>query len=455
MQKSKKVKCKIKKYFKMTDIIIFPFYFSRLTSHVSRFTFSFSLFTFRFLLLPFTFLLLPFFFESCTPLVKEPVSETGPSVRVLLATIQSKDSLFFSGRYILHSEEALYEFGENNKEITIQPLTNGIQLYNENRNLLYRQSFPIILEPADVNSRFRFHGETYDGSIYFQPAGENTVYLINKILLEDYLRGVVPAEIPAINRDEFEAIKAQAICARTYALARIEKQRDLYYDVEATIADQVYRGIDRHLALADQAIKETGGVIVTHINEPATIYYHSTCGGRLESAENVWPVSPVSYLEGGVDAVGDIYSCSASPYFRWLETLSLNKLDSLFEMQYQKSPLKKPVEDTTEITIDIQVLKRNSSGRVSDLQIMYADTTVLLSGYQIRHFFKDKAGRSLPSNLFYLTQANDSTLTIHGGGYGHGVGMCQFGALYMARHGFMHYHIINKYFPGTKLIRKY
>jgi stage II sporulation protein D len=425
---------KSKKFFKITDIIVFPIHFS--------------LFTFAFFLLLFTF-------ESCTPLVKQPVSETGPSVRVLLATIQSKDSLSFSGRYILHSEEAFYEFGENNKEIKIQPLANGIQLYNDNRNLLYRHSFPIILEPAAVNSQFHFHGQTYNGSIYLQPASEDAVFLINKLLLEDYLRGVVPSEIPAINQDEFEAIKAQSICARTYALTRIEKQHNLFYDVEATIDDQVYSGVDRHLALADLAIKETAGVIVTYNNEPATIYYHSTCGGRLESAENVWPVGPISYLEGGIDAVGDIYSCSVSPFFRWLQTISFYELDSLFEQQYQKSRLKNPVEDTTELHIDIQVMKRNSSGRVSDLQITYADTTVFLSGYQIRHFFKDNNGRSLPSNLFYLTQDDDSTLTIHGGGYGHGVGMCQFGALYMARHGFMHYHIINKYFPGTKLIRKY
>jgi len=166
-------------------------------------------------------------------------------------------------------------------------------------------------------------------------------------------------------------------------------------------------------------------------------------------------VGPISYLEGGNDAVSDIFSCSVSPYFRWLETRTFHELDSLFEQNYQKGRLKNPVKDTTELNIDIQVLKRNSSGRVSDLQINYADTTVLLSGYQIRHFFKDKAGRSLPSNLFYLTQTDDSTLTINGGGFGHGVGMCQFGALYMARHGFMHYHIISKYFPGTKLIRKY
>ena len=138
-----------------------------------------------------------------------------------------------------------------------------------------------------------------------------------------------------------------------------------------------------------------------------------------------------------------------------METRSFVELDSLFEIKYDKGRLAIPVEDTTELHLNLQIAKRNSSGRVSDLEIAYGDTSVMLTGYEIRHFFKDKNGKSLPSNLFYLEQSNDSTLAIHGGGFGHGVGMCQYGALYMAQHGFMHYHIINKYFPGTKLVRKY
>jgi stage II sporulation protein D len=410
-----------------------------------------------FVLFTFYLSLFTFYFSSCTPAVKKPISEDtqGPSVRVLLATIENEESLTFSGSYILHSEEARYELGEKNKDLNILPLTDGIQLYNQNRNLLYRQSFPIILNPVDVNSRFVFQGQTYSGSIYFQPAGKNSILLINKILLEDYLSGVVPAEIPTNKEADLEAIKSQAICARTYALNRIIEKSASFYDVKATIEDQVYGGTDRYSVLADQAIEETRGVIITYNGEPATVYYHSTCGGRLESAANVWPSGPLPYLEGGSDAVSDIYSCSVSPYFRWLETRSFSQLDSLFELEYQKGQLKNIVEDTIEVNLDFQIVNRNSSGRISDLLITNADTTVTLSGYQIRHFFKDKNGKSLPSNLFYLTQPDDSTLTIHGGGFGHGVGMCQFGALYMARHGFMHYHIITKYFPGTKLIRKY
>ena len=89
------------------------------------------------------------------------------------------------------------------------------------------------------------------------------------------------------------------------------------------------------------------------------------------------------------------------------------------------------------------------------MRIDYADTTVVLSGYEIRRFLSAPGKNYLRSNLFYLSQTDESSLTIYGAGYGHGVGMCQFGALYMARQGFQHYHILSKYFPQTKLFRKY
>jgi stage II sporulation protein D len=356
---------------------------------------------------------------------------------------------------MLRSEEARYELGQKNRRLYILPIADGLQLYNENRNLLYRQHFPIILEPAEAGSRFKYKNHTYSGSIFFQPATENSVYLINTLLLEKYLSGVVPAEIPSGKSEYYEAIKAQTICARSYALNQIEKNATSEYDLKASIADQVYAGLDRNSALADQAIEESRGVIITYNGQPATVYYHSTCGGSLEAADNVWQSASAPYLKAGSDAVADIYSCSASPYFRWLETRSFLEIDSLFSIKYNKRTANIPVKDTTQLQLDLQILKRNSSGRVTDLQIAYADTAVLLSGYEIRHFFKNKNGRSLPSTLFYIDQSNDSTLTIHGGGFGHGVGMCQYGALYMSLHGFMHYHILSKYFPGTKLVRKY
>jgi stage II sporulation protein D len=259
---------------------------------------------------------------------------------------------------------------------------------------------------------------------------------------------VVPAEIPAYNQDDYEAIKAQAICARTYALKKMDDGIDHLYDVQSTVADQVYGGLDRHARLANQAIEESRGVIITYQDKPATIYYHSTCGGQLESAHNIFKGPQLPYLNGGQDAVGGIYSCQISPYFRWEETRTLEDIDQAFLKNYNKSLLQKTITDTVELSLNLGITERDASGRVSEMTIVYADTTIKLSGYEIRRFL------SAPGKN-YLSQTDESTLTIYGAGYGHGVGMCQFGALYMAREGFQHYHILSKYFPQTKLLRRY
>jgi len=398
---------------------------------------------------------LPLFYFACAPQVTETVRGPGPQIRILLGNIDSRDTIEFKGTYVLQSEEAQYELGQKNSELYIQPLSDGVQLFNQSRNLLYRNAFPVVLVPRDADSRFHYQDREHGGAIYFQAAPAGGLYLINKILLEEYLKGVVPSEIPANQTQDFEAVKAQAICARTYALKRIEENRARPYDIQATIADQVYSGYERRASLADQAVDESAGVVLTYQSQTATVYYHSTCGGELEAAKNIFPGVNPPYLQGGIDAAGTSFSCSISPYFRWEQRRSFEELDEAFLRTFKRSMLDQPVADTLQLAYGLQISGRDSSGRVTRLRISYADTTAELSGYQIRRFLAAAGSTYLPSTLFYLSQSGDSTLVIHGAGNGHGVGMCQFGALFMARHGFQHYHILSKYFPGTKLLRKY
>jgi stage II sporulation protein D len=169
----------------------------------------------------------------------------------------------------------------------------------------------------------------------------------------------------------------------------------------------------------------------------------------------VWPEKNFAYLQGGIDAVSDFFSCSSSPYFRWTEKRNIAQLDSAFFKQFNKGMLQKPIADTLNLKYAVNITKRNSSGRATEIEISSADTTIALSGYNIRRFFAESPAQYLRSNLFFISQADDSTLTLHGAGYGHGVGMCQFGALYMSQQGFRYYHILGKYFPGTKLSKMY
>jgi stage II sporulation protein D len=133
----------------------------------------------------------------------------------------------------------------------------------------------------------------------------------------------------------------------------------------------------------------------------------------------------------------------------------LSELDSSFNLLYKRSLLKEPITDTTHAAWHMRVTQRSESGRVQSLEIAYADTTVNLADYQIRSFFAPQGKTYLPSTLFYFTQPDDSTVVLHGAGNGHGVGMCQYGALNMSKRGFQYFHILAKYFPNTVLTRTY
>ena len=395
------------------------------------------------------------FLTGCVPHVKTLETTAGPDIRVLLATLKEPRALEFTGKYYLQSEEARYEFDTRNRNFTVTPYPNGIQIYNENRNLLYRNNFPVVLKPSDANSHFIFDEKEYAGSLYFDTAGDSAINVINVLPLEEYLKGVVPAEIPSSDMEQYQAVKAQAICARTYALRKMNITSDRFYDVQGSISDQVYDGYGRHTANSDQAVEETQGMILTYNKKPATIYYHSTCGGKTESAVEVWPEVSAPYLRSGTDAVSDMFSCVASPYFRWTETKSLMELDSAFNRFFGKTMMQNSVTDTVQVEWNMNITGRSVSGRVQEMQVNYADTAVVLTDYQIRRFLAPSGKLYLPSTLFYVSQSDDSTLVIHGAGNGHGVGMCQYGALNMARRGFQYYHILSKYFPETLVSRLY
>ena len=401
------------------------------------------------------FLLLISIMTGCIPQPAPEKESISPPVRILLQTLTSKEFISFTGSYYLLSEEARYEFGEQNKSLTVEPIPDGIHIYNSNRNLLYRSHFPIILEPVDPGSHFIIQGKEYAGEIHFMAATNDEIYIINQLPLEEYLKGVVPAEIFTADNKYYQAVKAQAICARTYALKKIAENSGNPYDMQSSVADQVYTGFNRHTRLADQAVMETKGTILTFNTELVQIYYHSTCGGKLEAAQNLFSDTNTTYMQVSNDAIGDVFSCSASPYFRWIEKRTIEELDSTFYSHYRKSLFAEPPEDTIDAYFEAQVTERTSGGRANTVTISYADTLVELNGYEIRRFFAKAPRRYLPSNLFYFAQESDTTLNIYGAGNGHGVGLCQYGAINMAIRNFQFYHILRKYFPGTELTRKY
>jgi stage II sporulation protein D len=403
------------------------------------------------------FLITAFAFIACTPIPKKMTVTKSPEIRVLLNEISKKDSLTFKGEYKLISEEAEYAFGTQNRKIFIKPGISSLLIYNDFRYLEYQKTNLIKVLAATENSYFTYRGSDYSGDLILAVTKDSIIQIINELPLEEYLRGVVPAEIYTSDIENIEAVKAQTICARTYAINRMNERRNNNFHVYGDSRDQVYKGLFVYHLNADKAINETRGVILSYMNQPAVVYYHSTCGGKLEAVENVFSPNQIKYLSGGTDAISDVISCSASPKFRWQETRTIDQIDSTIQLLYPFTliPDSASIKDTTTVSLELSIAERTNSGRVKALKLIIPDTTLILENYQIRRILGKPGGETLPSTLFYLSQENDSTITIHGGGFGHGVGLCQWGAMNMSKRGFKYYHILSKYFPGTILSKGY
>ncbi len=366
----------------------------------------------------------------------------------------SVDSLSFNADYILHSEEANYEFGKKNDKIYLKPVKDGFRIFNRNRIFNFESDERIQFKPKEDGS-FVFKGQRYHGNLALIRPTDTSIYLINTIGLERYLKSVVPKEMPSNKAQYLNALKAQAICARTYALQKINDRRNHLFDVYGDQRDQVFGGDVSSSPYADKAVEQTHGDVLMQGDSLAVIFYHASDGGIAESAEALWPGIRAPYLQSKKDALGDSFACAGSPYFRWQKQYTFKELDSLFGTFSGRSYLNQTVADTVQLKFRADVRKRSASGRITELKIAYGDTSLNLSSYQIRRFFGDN-GRMLPSTLFHIRSVSDTLLTLEGGGHGHGVGMCQWGAIRMSEKGFKYYDIlVNHYFPGTFLKKVY
>src|SRR5213593_2885531 len=154
----------------------------------------------------------------------------------------------------------------------------------------------IVVVPKNEKVRFDLPGNagievdnrTYRGSIEVFGNRRNTFTVVNELPLEDYLLGVVPNELSPTTFQELEALKAQAVAARTYVVRNMGQSKNEGYDICATDACQVYMGQGSELPLSTQAVTETRGIIATYNDQPINALYSSTCGGRTEDAENIF-----------------------------------------------------------------------------------------------------------------------------------------------------------------------
>jgi stage II sporulation protein D len=316
---------------------------------------------------------------------------------------------------------------------------------------------------------FTFEGKRFSDTLIFSTDGTN-IFLVNVLPLEMYLRSVVPNEIGRNRKsEEIEAIKAQAILARTYTMMKINVPLLRLFDVYDDIRDQVYSGVTNHEPLVTKAILSCKGKVLMYENQLAECYFHSTCGGKTEAISYVWQ-RPQSkpYLVGFTDNDDVQDYCRIAPAYRWTEFYTRKDLESIIR-NYLPSTNEALSTDaffkTNWYLLDIDIVKRSPSGRVSQLKLLLGDRkfqhSYYISGDKIRWAIRRAEGSAiLRSTLFDVYADRDrnnwiKTIRIDGGGNGHGIGMCQWGAIGRAVKGHSCEKILNAYFPGTSIVKVY
>lgn len=318
---------------------------------------------------------------------------------------------------------------------------------------------PLLIRPANGGT-LTLRGQPYRGELRVQEARGGGLTVVNRLDMETYLLGVVPREIGRFDLDIYEAIKAQAVAARTYAVTYIGRRAEQGFDVYATTEDQVYGGAGAENETVNRAVRETSGEILAYNGRPITAYYHSTCAGHTAAIDEVWNNPPVPYLVAvrDLDPSGQAYD-RVSSRFTWTERWTHAELVGILNRTLADSLRGRRIGEIR----DMRVLERTPSGRVRAMRIETDAGSFTVGRDRVRWILPPMRNGAptgiLNSSKFdvALTRSGGRVTEIvaTGGGWGHGIGMCQVGAMGRARAGQDYRTILRTYYPGTEIRKLY
>ncbi len=302
------------------------------------------------------------------------------------------------------------------------------------RSVAYLSEGKLMLDGAPVVApdgvKFRSDGfvtvaeQPVRGQIEIRKSGAGLI-AINVLGLEDYLAAVLGSEMPA--SFPLEALKAQAVAARTYAVRRKIDAWGKPYHLGNTVLHQVYGGARAEDVRTREAVKATSGEVLTYRMEPIEAYFHSACGGRTESGQDALGRG-LPYLKS-VECV-----CQASLHSDWTHKLRASDLTSLFNG-----------------VKDVKVVERTPTGRARRVELAAAGGSRALSAVELRRL----VGYDKIKSLAFDSESSRGAITFRGHGYGHGAGMCQWGAKGYAERGWDYRQILSHYYAGAELRKMY
>lgn len=311
----------------------------------------------------------------------------------------------------------------------------------------------------------------YEGEIFIYNGDDNKPEVVVRLPLEDYLYGVVPYEIGGDSPDE--ALKAQAVAARSEAVIAITSKMysGLNHDLTSDVECQVFSGNKKRTAASDSAVDQTMGIILSENGKPINAYYASNCGGHSELIRNVWPdrPDPESYRVALSDTEERVLLdiSSEDKVREWIlsepevfcnpnlttELPTWSQKNFRWQREYTTESITLMIAEEKDLgdLVDIVPLKRGPSGRMNLARFVFEKDSMDVSGeLSIRQLWQP----SLRSACFVVKKEADKFI-LNGAGWGHGVGMCQTGAVAQAKNGKDFTSILNHYYQKAELITLY
>jgi len=386
-------------------------------------------------------MLLALVLTGCAPRYLSQAPKRGPEltlIRVALsrnlaqAVIRGSDTVYISNQ----DHSAAVAPGQNWK---LLPSVNGLTAYASQG-----QAFGPLNGFLRVYSRLPFYvnDQEFFDPVELRQESSSGLLLVMETDLEKYLLGVVGSEM-GNGRQEMEALKAQAVASRSYAFTRIGAAPEAGYDIEAGVQHQAFTGGRDVPPLIQKAVEQTRGQVLTHDGKVISANFHSTCGGRTALPSEVWQALDEKFPF--LRSVKDDY-CKISPRYSWTDTITARELlAKLFSSQPQARIQK------------VEILDRSNSGRVQALKVSAScgDTVLykdkIRSGISAVPIFSTRFGLKIQRD----EEGFVASIILEGSGYGHGVGLCQWGAIGMAREGKGYKKILKHFYQGVSIDRKY
>jgi len=383
-------------------------------------------------------------------------------VRIALATAAPSPGLAATGTWrMVDDREGVLVRGRPGDAWTLEQRGGQLRAVRADGFAAAWRQGPLLLRTDRADDFVLFNGKRYRGVLRFYAADDGVnVLVVNALSVEQYLRGVIPQEIGGSRTAaEQPAVEAQAVAARSYTFVRLaaaggSAARHASYDMVASSGDQVYGGVDGERAFGDAAVLTTAGLVLRYGGRIVDAPYSASCGGETASPEEVWRTGGATYLRRVSDRIPGTqrYYCDPAPRFAWTRTIESGELDAALR-QYLRTYTSVPAAGPGHATA-VAVAERTPSGRVGRLVIDTDAGRYTLRGNDVRYVLRVPGGEILNSTYFTVeseTGAGGSLrrLVIRGNGWGHGIGMCQWGAIGRARAGQDFRTILRTYYPGT------